>query len=579
MLPQQHLARVFPAGFAPAQSSLRGSVHQVISYCELLIEESNPARHGVLLDQLDALIGVCQRILRAFAVPNDPDLSAMRSWFDVASAEAENCASECLRWVTLIGQTADDPEAGWSTRDISRFVDAAMAVPDATERVVRVLGEHDFASQLSRKEPSRDPGFGPSPAELASATAVVRGLVLVVDDNEDNREILARRLMREGCEVMLAENGRQALRMLRRYEFDLALLDLLMPKMDGLTLLGEIRADPQLLDLPVVVISAVEAIESVVGCIEAGADDYLTKPFNPVLLKARVSALLERRRLRKAEKQRTQELNRLLEEVEERRQESDSLLRNILPESIARELQQAGTVQPTYYEDVSICFADIVGFSASSEELPADDLVRLLHEYFSRFDRIMQAYGLEKLKTIGDCYMFAGGLPERSPSHPVDAVLASFAMIREVQSLRARDTADWQVRIGLHLGPVIAGVVGIHKFAFDVWGETVNYAKRVECCGLPSSVNLSNSMYLRVKDFFKCDKRENIVLKDGRHVSMYSVEGIADSLMLKADSDPPASFAARYRTYFKKDPRILPLQIAAEQAPESSLTIHREQAN
>src|SRR5262249_35761018 len=154
--------------------------------------------------------------------------------------------------------------------------------------------------------------------------------------------------------------------------------------------------------------------------------------------------------------------------------------------------------------DVTILFSDFVGFTRATEELAAEDLVNLLQTYFTAFDRIVARYGLEKLKTIVDSYMLAGGLPERNPSHPVDTVMAAFEMIRTVEDLSSQE-APWRVRIGIHTGPVIAGVVGITKFAFDVWGETVNLSSRMESSGEPNRINLSARTYSRVKDFFQCE--------------------------------------------------------------------------
>src|SRR5262249_23732720 len=164
-----------------------------------------------------------------------------------------------------------------------------------------------------------------------------------------------------------------------------------------------------------------------------------------------------------------EELQAAFVEIQEQRAKAEQLLLNILPASVAEELQANGMVQPMYFEDVTIVFADFVGFTLSTEQLPADDLVGILHTYFTAFDNIVRRYGLEKLKTIGDCYMFVGGLPARTPSHPVDAVLAAFDMVRATRELAAQGPVDWQVRIGVHTGPVVAGVVGIHKFAFDIW--------------------------------------------------------------------------------------------------------------
>jgi len=271
-----------------------------------------------------------------------------------------------------------------------------------------------------------------------------------------------------------------------------------------------------------------------------------------------VGALLERKRLRDEETRRAEELEKALVEIEAQRKKTEELLLNILPRSIAEELQTQGGVQPMYFEDVTIVFADFVGFTLSIEQLPADALVSILNAYFTAFDNIMVRYGLEKLKTIGDCYMFAGGLPIRNPSHPVDAVLAAFEMIHATRQLAAIGPVKWELRIGIHTGPVVAGVVGIHKFAFDIWGDAVNFSSRMESSGAPGQVNLSPNTYARVKDFFACEKRGRVKIKDGREVEMYFATGIAQGLLADTSRFPLASFEKRYHTYFRKELQAFP---------------------
>jgi adenylate cyclase len=388
--------------------------------------------------------------------------------------------------------------------------------------------------------------------------------VLIVDDNENNRDLLLRRLSREGCALAMAENGTQALEIMKRADFDLILLDIMMPEIDGFVVLAELKKDPKLQHIPVIMISAIDELESVVRCVELGADDYLMKPFNPVLLRARVNALLERKHLRDKEMRRTEELRRALVEIEAQRKKTEELLLNILPASIAHELQTEGCVKPMYFEDVTVVFADFVGFTLSTEELPADALVQILHAYFTAFDAIMARYGLEKLKTIGDCYMFAGGMPERKPSHPVDSVLAALEMIEATEQFAASGPVHWKLRIGMHTGPVVAGVVGIHKFAFDIWGESVNLSSRMESSGVPGRVNMSASTYARVKDFFACEKRGRIKIKDGRELEMYLVQGIATGLLASKEAPAKKLFAQRYLTYFRRDLSAFPDSLLTE---------------
>jgi len=188
--------------------------------------------------------------------------------------------------------------------------------------------------------------------------------------------------------------------------------------------------------------------------------------------------------------------------------------------------------------------------------MAAELVVEELHTFFTAFDMVMERYGLEKMKTIGDSYMFASGLPKRHPANPVNAVLAALELVHETHRLSERpDAPGWQLRIGLHTGPVIAGVVGIRKFAFDIWGDTVNFASRMESSGAAGTINISERTYARVKDFFLCEHRGKVMTKDKREVDMYFVRGVQPSLYSEGSF---AAFARRYRLYFSEEPPSFP---------------------
>lgn len=281
-----------------------------------------------------------------------------------------------------------------------------------------------------------------------------------------------------------------------------------------------------------------------------------------------------------------QQLVQANEEMEERNQElqrqqkfAEELLLNILPPQVAQELRDKGEVDPKYYEDVTILFTDFVGFTVSTEKLAAEDLVRLLHDYFTAFDMIAARYHVEKMKTIGDSYMCVAGFPlgrraRRTPSHPVDAVMAAFEMVQAVREReQAGNQARWAVRIGIHTGPVIAGVVGIQKFAFDTWGDSVNLASRMESSGAPNRINLSQQTHLRVKDFFECEHRGKILTKDKKELDMYFANGLLPSLVEGSTQIPPEPFLRRYRIYFQKEPPGFPaflLERAQTLSPSNS---------
>jgi len=229
-------------------------------------------------------------------------------------------------------------------------------------------------------------------------------VVLIVDDNDDNRFTLSMRL--EACgysKIVTAENGREALEKMRQGPVDLVLLDIMMPELDGYGVLEELRTDTALRDVPVVMISAIEDINSVVRCIELGATDYLTKPFNPVLLKARVDNCIEKARYKAQEAAH-------LARIESEQRRADELLTTVLPRSIARALKLNSRLAPQRYEDVAVLLCDVVGFTAYSEKHPPETVFAELEALVDRFEEIAQGHGLEKIKTVGDAFMAAGSL-------------------------------------------------------------------------------------------------------------------------------------------------------------------------
>ena len=209
-------------------------------------------------------------------------------------------------------------------------------------------------------------------------------------------------------------------------------------------------------------------------------------------------------------------------------QRSEELLLNILPAHTAQELKDQGRTEARHYDDASIVFADIKGFTMLSEKLPPAELVELLNTYFRAFDEIMLKYGLEKIKTIGDAYMAVGKLPEGNKATAMEVVEAALAMQEFAQTKielhQAAGTPPFAFRIGIHTGPVVAGVVGIKKFQYDIWGDTVNMAARMEQSGESGRVNISEDTYQLVKDHFQCTHRGKIAAKNKGEVDMYFVE-------------------------------------------------------
>lgn len=251
-----------------------------------------------------------------------------------------------------------------------------------------------------------------------------------------------------------------------------------------------------------------------------------------VLLLVTLGSLVYIRRANRTLKARNEEIRKNRQALSAEKAKSDQLLLNILPVKIADELKTNGSAAPQHYETVSILFADIKGFTQIAEKLPADQLVDQLDLHFREFDEIIERHGLEKIKTIGDSYMCAGGIPDINGTNAVDAVAAAMDMLQFMESKKsnggiAGTEQFWDLRIGVHTGPVVAGVVGKNKFAYDIWGDAVNTASRLESSGHPGKVNISEDTYQLVKSQFKCGFRGKIPAKNKGEIAMYFVEGLA----------------------------------------------------
>jgi class 3 adenylate cyclase len=212
--------------------------------------------------------------------------------------------------------------------------------------------------------------------------------------------------------------------------------------------------------------------------------------------------------------------------IEKEKDRSDRLLLNILPEETALELKESGVVKANKFESVTVLFTDFEAFTALAEDVNPEVLVNRLGVYFTAFDDIIEKYNLEKIKTIGDSYMCAGGLPFPIEDHAIKMVKAAFEILQFVEDAKSGETEDtlsFDMRIGINTGPVVAGVVGSKKFSYDIWGDTVNVASRMETNSETGKVNISEHTFKLVKDEFNCDYRGEIAVKNRGKMKMYFV--------------------------------------------------------
>ncbi len=297
-----------------------------------------------------------------------------------------------------------------------------------------------------------------------SLPAPAPGTILIADDNRVNQLLLARGLESEGHTVAFAEDGRRALELLRQQRFDLLLLDVLMPELDGYEVLAELKEDPHLRDLPVVVTSALDEIDSVVRCLEMGAEDYLTKPVNPVLLNARINASLEKKRLRDQQRE---------------------LISKFATKEVAEDLLMSGFALGGKHVEATAMFCDIRSFTTISESREPSETIELLNDYYTLMMDAINGEGGIVNQMVGDGLMAIFGAPVSRDDHRQAAVLAARQMIDLIRLFddeqAARGRVQIQIGVGIASGRVVAGYTGTHNRAtYTCVGDTVNVAARLE---------------------------------------------------------------------------------------------------
>jgi adenylate cyclase len=290
------------------------------------------------------------------------------------------------------------------------------------------------------------------------------GRILIADDNRMNRLLLGRGLEQQGHTVVAAEHGREALELLRRDNFDLVLLDVLMPVLDGYQVLAELKLEPHLRDIPVIMTSSLDELDSVVKCVEMGAEDYLTKPVNPVLLNARINASLEKKRLRDQQRE---------------------LISKFATKEVAEDLMTSGFSLGGKHLDASAMFCDIRSFTTIAEAREPGETIELLNDYYTLMMDAINGEGGIVNQMVGDGLMAIFGAPLPREDHRQAAVLAARQMIELIglfnEEQAARDRVQIRIGIGIASGPVIAGYTGtLHRATYTCVGDTVNVAARLE---------------------------------------------------------------------------------------------------
>ncbi len=324
--------------------------------------------------------------------------------------------------------------------------------------------------------------------------------ILVVDDDAATRLIIQKNLQLEGYEVSLAVNGEEALEKAWRLEPAIVICDWMMPKLDGVQVCRQVKKEPSLASTFFILLTHRNTTSDRVLGLDAGADEFLTKPIEISELSARVRVGLRQHQL-------IEQLQQANQRLTYEQEKSERLLCNILPVAVAERLKQEPGYLAQRFEDVTVLFADLVNFTPLAVQMQPLELLELLNQIFSQFDQLAQERGLEKIKTIGDAYMVAGGLPIARADHAEVVADMALAMQSTISSFKTPAGKPFQLRIGIHSGPVIAGVIGINKFSYDLWGDTVNIASRMESQGIANKIQVTASTQKRLKKHYRFQER------------------------------------------------------------------------
>ncbi len=350
-----------------------------------------------------------------------------------------------------------------------------------------------------------------SPADILNAK------ILIVDDQEANILLLERMLRGAGyTSITSMTDPRQVCGLHQQNQFDLILLDLVMPGFDGFQVLDALKDFETEGYLPVLVITAQP--EHKLRALKAGARDFISKPFDLSEILLRVQNMVQVRLLHL-------ETKKLYAQLVAEHKVSEGLLLNVLPHAIAERLKARPEVIADSFPEATILFAGLHDFSRLTDSMPAADVVKLLGKIYSAFDLVVEKLGLEKIKTIGDAYLVAAGVPRPRPDHAEAIAEAALAFQQEIVRHEAPNGETFSLRIGIDTGLVVAGVIGKTKFSYDVWGETVNTAWHMEIYGAPGHIQVNENTYALLRDRYLFENRGEFYVKDRGELKTYFLKG------------------------------------------------------
>jgi adenylate cyclase len=342
--------------------------------------------------------------------------------------------------------------------------------------------------------------------------------ILIVEDEKIIGLDIKNTIERIGYEVInIVKSGESAIDLTGELKPDLVMMDIMLS--GGISGIDAAEAIRRKFDIPVIYLTGLTDEETFHKAKITQPFGYLPKPFDQKGLHSAIEMGLYKHKIESLLKKKTLEL-------EEEKKKTDNLLMNILPAEIVKELKTNGSVKPRLFEAITIMFANFHDFVNLIQRHEPVKVVNQLNEIYHKFDIIVEQAGLEKLKTIGNTYMIGAGLPKESDDHAIKITEVAINISEYIHRLNLKNKPEWKLRIGINSGQVVAGVVGMHKFTYDVWGDTVNIASRMESSCEPGKINISRSTYELIKDFYDCEYRGQLDVKGMGEIDMFFVKGL-----------------------------------------------------
>ena len=492
--------RVKRAALTHVRHELKTPINAILGYSEMLLEDLEDGEDELEkdLERIRTagrnLLTLVDEILNPNRIAEEGSSAELEDYGAKIRVDLRNPINAVIGYAELLIENSEEMGRDYMVADLDRIQAAARRLLDLSTDIVEVA--------TARNEDSSDPGrlevsSALTEGVLAKAgtdagavqTDEVAGSLLVVDDNAMNRDLLSRQLARAGFMVQTAESGAEALRIMDGRDFDLVLLDVIMPEMDGLEVLRRVKSDPHLAETPVIVLSSLDDVESAIRCIELGADDFLHKPFHPTLLQARIGASLEIRRRR-------DEHDRQLARLDESELFVERILRSSFPAAIADRIRSGETEIVESYGDVTVLWCDVESAARDRTRDPSQVAGRM-RRLLEALDRVAEEHELGTVVQAGDGVVLAGGVPIPAEDHAHRVASAALALR---DGLRSDPSFDAPIRVGMDSGEVTGGVLGGERLGYRLWGDPVDLARSLGRQAETGQVMVSPGAYRLLKD-------------------------------------------------------------------------------